>query len=65
MHYVNEEVDSGPIILQAMVPILDDDDESSLSERILEQEHIIYPEAIRLIAEGKLTLSGRRVLHCK
>ena len=65
VHYVNEEVDSGPIILQAMVPILDDDDESSLSERILEQEHIIYPEAIRLIAEGKLTLSGRRVLHCK
>mgnify|MGYP005654171939 CR=1 FL=1 len=65
VHYVNEEVDGGPIILQAVVPILDDDDESSLTERILEQEHVIYPEAIRLIAEGKLTLSGRRVLHYK
>lgn len=65
VHYVNEEVDGGPIIAQAVVPIFDDDDEASLSERILEQEHIIYPEAIRLILEGKLTLSGRRVRHDK
>lgn len=65
VHYVNEEVDGGPIILQAVVPIFDDDDEASLSKRILEQEHIIYPEAIRLIAEDKLTLSGRRVLQDK
>jgi phosphoribosylglycinamide formyltransferase 1 len=65
VHYVNEEVDGGAIILQAVVPIFDDDDEASLSKRILEQEHIIYPEAIRLIAEDKLTLSGRRVLQDK
>jgi len=65
VHYVNEEVDGGPIILQAVVPIYDDDDEASLSERILEQEHIIYPEAIRLVIEDRLTLSGRRVLHNK
>jgi phosphoribosylglycinamide formyltransferase 1 len=63
VHYVNEEVDGGAIISQAVVPIFDDDDEASLSERILEQEHIIYPEAIRLILEGRLNLSGRRVLH--
>lgn len=65
VHYVNEEVDGGPIILQSVVPIYDDDNEASLSERILEQEHIIYPEAIRLIAEDRLTLSGQRVLHNK
>ncbi len=65
VHYVNEEVDGGPIILQAVVPIIDDDDEASLSERILEQEHIIYLEAIRLILEDRLALSGRRVLHDK
>ncbi len=63
VHYVNEEVDGGPIISQAVVPIFDDDDEASLSERVLEQEHILYPEAIRLIRENRLTLSGRRVLH--
>ena len=62
VHYVNEEVDGGPIFLQTVVPIYDDDDEATLSERILEQEHIIYPEAIRLVIEDRLTLSGRRVL---
>lgn len=65
VHYVNEEVDGGPIILQAVVPISDDDDEASLSEKILEQEHHIYSQAIKLIMEGKLTLSGRRVRHDK
>ncbi len=65
VHYVNEEVDGGPIISQAVVPIFDDDDEASLSERILEQEHIIYPESIRLLLEGRLTFSGRRVLRDK
>ena len=65
VHFVNEEVDGGPIISQAVVPIFDDDNEASLSERILEQEHIIYPEAIRLILEGKLTLSGRRTIRNK
>ena len=63
VHFVNEEVDEGPIILQSPVPILDEDDAASLSERILEQEHIIYPEAIRLIIEKKIAFSGRRVLH--
>jgi phosphoribosylglycinamide formyltransferase 1 len=65
VHFVNEEVDGGPIILQSVVPIYDNDDEDSLTGRILEQEHIIYPEAIRLLAEDKLTLSGRRVLQSK
>ena len=63
VHFVNEEVDGGPIILQSTVPIFDEDDANSLSERILEQEHIIYPEAIRLIIEKKIMFSGRRVLN--
>ena len=63
VHFVNEEVDGGAIISQAVVPILDADDTQSLSERILEQEHIIYPEAIRLIIEDRLELSGRRVVR--
>jgi phosphoribosylglycinamide formyltransferase 1 len=61
VHFVNEEVDGGAIILQAVVPILDEDDVQSLSSRILEQEHVIYPEAIRLIIEDDLEFSGRRV----
>tara|TARA_B100000686_G_scaffold19383_1_gene17775 strand:- start:95 stop:532 length:438 start_codon:yes stop_codon:yes gene_type:complete len=65
IHFVNEEVDSGPIILQAVVPIYDEDNEDSLSRRILEQEHIIYSAAIRLIIEKKITFSGKRVLHKK
>ena len=62
VHFVNEEVDGGPIILQSTVPIFDEDDANSLSERILEQEHIIYPEAIQLIIEKKIMFYGRRVL---
>jgi phosphoribosylglycinamide formyltransferase-1 len=54
-------VDSGPIIIQAAVPVLDDDDETTLSRRILEQEHRIYPEAIQLYAEGRLHIEGRHV----
>ena len=54
-------MDSGPIILQAPVPVLDNDDADSLAARILEQEHIIYPLALRLLAEGKLHIVGRRV----
>jgi len=61
VHFVNEEVDGGAIISQAIVPILDDDDVQSLSSRILEQEHIIYPEAIRLIIEDDLEFSDRRI----
>ena len=63
VHFVNEEVDDGAIILQAIVPILDEDDVQSLSDRILEQEHIIYPEAIQLIIEDNLKFYGRRVIR--
>jgi len=61
VHFVDEGCDTGPIIIQAAVPVLDDDTEETLSARILEQEHKIYPEAIRLYAEGKLKIEGRRV----
>lgn len=61
VHFVDEGLDSGPIILQAPVPVLDDDDEDTLTARILQQEHIIYPLALKLLAEGKLTVEGRKV----
>jgi phosphoribosylglycinamide formyltransferase-1 len=61
VHFVDEGCDTGPIILQAVVPVLDSDTEETLSARILEQEHKIYPEAIRLFSEGKLEIEGRRV----
>lgn len=61
VHFVDEGCDTGPIIIQAVVPVLDDDTEETLSARILEQEHKIYPEAIRLFSEGKLKIEGRRV----
>jgi phosphoribosylglycinamide formyltransferase-1 len=61
VHFVDEGCDTGPIILQAVVPVLDDDTEDTLSARILEQEHRIYPEAVRLFVEGKLKIEGRRV----
>jgi len=61
VHFVDEGCDTGPIIIQAAVPVLDDDTQESLSARILEQEHRIYPEAIRLFSEGKLKIEGRRV----
>ena len=62
VHFVDEGMDTGPIIIQAVVPILDQDTEDSLSERILKQEHKIYSRAIQLYAEGRLTIAGRRVL---
>jgi phosphoribosylglycinamide formyltransferase 1 len=61
VHFVDEKTDHGPIVIQAAVPVLEDDDEESLARRILEQEHRIYPEAIRLFAEGRLRIEGRRV----
>lgn len=61
VHFVAEEVDMGPIILQAVVPVLQDDSEETLSARILEQEHKIYPEAVRLFFEGRIEVRGRRV----
>ena len=61
VHFVTEGVDEGPIILQAAVPILDDDTSDTLAARILEQEHKIYPRAVQLFAEGRLRVEGRRV----
>jgi phosphoribosylglycinamide formyltransferase-1 len=62
VHFVAEEVDMGPIILQAVVPVLQDDTEQTLSARILEEEHKLYPEAVRLYFEGRVEVRGRRVL---
>jgi phosphoribosylglycinamide formyltransferase-1 len=61
VHYVDEGVDSGPIVLQAAVPVLPGDTEESLAQRILVEEHRIYPEAVRLFAEGRLHIEGRIV----
>ena len=61
VHFVDEGVDTGPIVLQAAVPVHADDTEESLSARILVEEHRLYPEAIRLFAEGRLRLAGRTV----
>lgn len=62
VHFVDSGTDTGPIILQATVPVLQDDDETSLSARIQVEEHRIYPEAARLFAEGRLRVEGRKVV---
>ena len=62
VHFANKEVDAGPIILQAHIPVRDDDTVDTLSARILREEHRLYPEAIRLFTEDKLKVTGRRVL---
>lgn len=61
VHFVDAGTDSGPIILQTVVPVMDDDTEDTLADRILVQEHIAMPEALKLWAEGKLTIEGRKV----
>ena len=61
VHFVRVEVDTGPIIAQAVVPVRDDDDEARLSTRILAAEHRLYPLALRLYAEGRLKIAGNRV----
>jgi phosphoribosylglycinamide formyltransferase 1 len=61
VHFANKGVDSGPIILQTAVPVRDDDTVETLSQRILREEHRLYPEAVRLFTEGRLTVKGRRV----
>ena len=61
VHFVDEGMDTGPIIIQAAVPVSQDDTEETLADRILSLEHQIYPEAIRLFSEGKITVEGRRV----
>jgi phosphoribosylglycinamide formyltransferase-1 len=63
VHFVDENLDAGPIILQAVVPVLDGDDEHALSERILKEEHRIYSEAVKIILDGKWRIVGRRVLR--
>jgi phosphoribosylglycinamide formyltransferase-1 len=61
VHFVDEGMDTGPIIIQAAVPAKDDDTEETLSERILKLEHKIFPEAIKLFAEGRIEMHGRKV----
>ncbi len=62
VHIVDENVDKGPIVCQAVVPVLDDDTVETLSARVLKEEHRIYTEAIRLLLEEKIRVEGRRVL---
>ncbi|BAF60723.1 MAG: phosphoribosylglycinamide formyltransferase [Pelotomaculum sp.] len=61
VHFVDEGIDTGPIIIQAAVPVLEGDDVDTLAARILEQEHRIYPQAIQLFASGRLQINGRKV----
>ena len=63
VHFVDEELDHGAIIIQKTVAVLDSDDERTLSARILEQEHIAYTEAIRIVLEGKFKIVGRRMVQ--
>ena len=62
VHFVDEHLDAGPIIVQSAVPVLDHDTVESLSSRILEEEHRIYPEAIRIVLSGRYATEGRRVI---
>jgi phosphoribosylglycinamide formyltransferase 1 len=62
VHFVDENLDAGPIILQAAVPIRDDDTPETLSGRVLKEEHRIYTEAVRIVLEGRYRMDGRRVL---
>jgi phosphoribosylglycinamide formyltransferase 1 len=63
VHFVDEFLDAGPIILQAVVPVRDEDTVETLSARILAEEHRIYPEAIRIVLEGRYSIEGRRVIR--
>jgi phosphoribosylglycinamide formyltransferase 1 len=63
VHFVDENLDAGPILLQATVPVRDDDTEETLSARILAEEHRIYIEAVRIVLEGKYRIVGRRVVR--
>src|SRR5436305_5558488 len=62
VHFVRPETDTGPIVAQAVVPVHDEDDEARLAARILAQEHRLYPLAVRLYAEGRLSIEGNRVI---
>lgn len=63
VHFVDDTLDGGPIIAQRVVPVFDDDTEETLAERILEQEHQLYPEALRMVVAGKHGIVGRRVIN--
>jgi phosphoribosylglycinamide formyltransferase-1 len=65
VHFADNTLDGGPIIAQRSVPVLDDDTEETLSGRILEQEHKLYAEALRLVVEGNYEIAGRRVIRCR
>ena len=65
VHFVDEDLDNGPIILQRCVEVRDDDTEESLLERVHKEEHKIYPEAVKLFAEGKLKINARKVIRIK
>ncbi len=62
VHFVDEGVDTGPIIMQAVVPVYPDDDEESLSQRILQEEHRIYPQVLALLSQGRIKREGRKVI---
>jgi phosphoribosylglycinamide formyltransferase 1 len=63
VHFVDENLDAGPIILQSVVPVLDSDTEDSLSEKILREEHRIYSQAVKIVLEGRFKIEGRRVIQ--
>jgi phosphoribosylglycinamide formyltransferase-1 len=65
VHFVDENLDAGPIVLQSVVPVKDGDTEATLSARILQEEHRIYSEAVRIVLEGRYKIAGRRVLDNK
>ena len=63
VHFVDENLDAGPIVLQSVVPVNDNDTEETLSAKILREEHRIYSEAVRIVLEGRYKIAGRRVLY--
>jgi phosphoribosylglycinamide formyltransferase-1 len=63
VHFVDENLDAGPIILQAVVPVLDNDTADTLSEKILREEHRIYSEAVKIVLQGRFKIEGRRVIQ--
>src|SRR5256886_291444 len=65
VHFVDENLDAGPIVLQAIVPVEDKDTEDSLSARILQEEHRIYSEAVKIVLEGQFKIAGRRVIQLR
>jgi len=65
VHLVDERLDAGPVLVQKAVPVLDSDSEQTLAARILEQEHVAYTEAIRLVLSGDFRVEGRRVLRTR